>query len=162
MPKNENENLDHVETPAEYTPPVTDEATEAQNVNDIEDASAKKRRLGTGAIIGISAAGVALLGGVFASGYAVASVTDDDHRPPMSGQFSHDSAMMDDDDRHGDFDDMDSDDHGPRPPHGPKGQFSGDVDGPMPGNMPHEHDENGQDIVPQNSGTSSTTPAPTN
>ncbi len=153
MPKNENENIDNVETPAEYTPPVVEDGAEAETVSSIEDAPTKKRRLGTAAIVGISAAGVALLAGMFGTGFAVANANEGDHRPPMGEQLNGNAPMMG-------GEDMDDDGDAGRPPHGPKGgHMDGDDDGPMPGNMPHGHDENGQDIVPEDGGTSTTTPA---
>lgn len=158
MPKNENENenIDNVETPAEYTPPAAEDNAEAENVTPIEDAPAKKRRLGTAAIVGISAAGVALMAGMFGTGYAVANANEGDHRPPMGAQLNGDAPMLGD----GDMDEhMDDDGDAGRPPHGPKGgHMGGDKDGSMPGNVPHEHDENGQDIVPEDA---EATPAPT-
>ena len=55
MPKNDNDNLDNAEatqTPAEYTPEAVAEETE-ETVTPITEARSK-RRLGTGAIIGIA------------------------------------------------------------------------------------------------------------
>ena len=86
MPKNENnENLEATQAPAEFTPEAPEaDAAEAENVTPIE--TARKRKLGTGAIVGISAAGVALLAGVFGSGVAVANtIGHAGDRGPVAG-----------------------------------------------------------------------------
>ena len=157
MPKNENENLDNTEatqTPAEYTPEAVAEESDAP-VTPIAEARARKRRLGTGAIVGISAAGVALLAGVFGSGVAVANVIGHNGGGPAVGMVGQDGAqgMMGDGDGDGP--------HGQRGPQGgmPGGQQGPDADGSVPGNVPHQHDANGNDIVPD--GTSTTTPSTT-
>lgn len=161
MPKEDNtENLDNSEAtqaPAEYTPaPEAEEATEAAApVTPIE--TARKRSLGTGAIIGISAAGVALLAGIFGAGVATANAVG--HQgPPAMGQFDQAGPQ-------GQMGDMDGD--GPREGrhHGPQGeQMQGglDDDGSMPGNVPHEHDANGNDIIPEGYNTTAPTPSTTN
>lgn len=167
MPKNENnENLEATQAPAEFTPEAPQaQAAEAVNVTPIE--TARKRKLGAGAIVGISAAGVALLAGVFGGGMAVANVIGHDgDRGPAAGMNGHELGEMAQGGQMpgGQIGDMDGDGDGPRGHHGPKGQMpggqmQGDTDGPMSGDMPHEHDENGQDIVPN--GTATTTPGAT-
>ena len=162
MPKNDNnDNLDNAEatqTPAEYTPEATAEETEAP-VTPIENARTK-RRLGTGAIIGISAASVALLAGVFGSGIAVANVIGHNGGAPLglAGQGPAQGQMGDGDgDRH----------HG-KPGQGPQGAMPGapqgglEADGSMPGNVPHQHDANGNDIIPEGYPTTAPAPATTN
>ena len=164
MPKNENnENLEATQAPAEFTPEAPQ--AEAENVTPIE--TARNRKLGTGAIVGISAAGVALLAGVFGSGVAVANTMGHgaDRGPAgMSGQNLGEMAQggqM----PGGQMGEMDGDGDGPHGHRGPQGgqkpggQMSGDTDGPMSGNMPHQHDANGNDIVPD--GTATTTPGAT-
>jgi hypothetical protein len=171
MPKDDNtENLDNAEAtqaPAEYTPaPEAEEANEATApVTPIE--TARKRSLGTGAIIGISAAGVALLAGIFGAGVATANAVGH-QSPPAMGQFNEAGPQ-------GQMGDMDDD--GPREggQHGPKGgqhpggqkpggQMQGglEADGSMPGNVPHEHDANGNDIIPEGYNTTAPTPSTTN
>ncbi len=177
MPKNDNN--DNVEIPAEFTPAAPEATAEqAENVSPIEEG--RKRRLGTGAILGISAAGLVLLAGVFGGGMAVANVIDHNNRPPagmaegLTGQLPGDGGHMD-----GDHDgdgprgghmDGDHDGDGPRGGHegkrghGPQAGMAGgaqgglEADGSMPGNVPHEHDANGNDIIPE--GYPTTTPAP--
>ena len=162
MPKNDNENLDNTEatqTPAEYTPEAVAEESEAP-VTPITEARARKRGLGTGAIIGISAAGVALLAGVFGSGIAVANVIGHNGAAPALGMVGQGPAQ-------GQMGDGDGDGpHGKRGPHGgPAGQMPGgaqgglEADGSMPGNVPHEQDANGNDIIPE--GYPTTTPSTT-
>ncbi len=155
MPKNDNnDNLDNAEatqTPAEYTPEAVAEETE-ETVTPITEARST-RRLGTGAIIGISAASVALLAGVFGGGMAVANVLGHGGAPlGLAGQGPDQGHMGD-----GDGD-------GPHGHGGPKGGMPGgqpgvDSDGSVPGNVPHQHDANGNDIVPD--GTATTTPSTT-
>jgi hypothetical protein len=166
MPKNDkNENIDNSQaeststasseqTPAEYTPTSShDESTAA--VTPIEEA--RTRRLGTGAIIGISAASVALLAGVFGGGIAVANVVGDQDRGP-AGQAQVHSEMDDEGSmaqgkqssqgkqgKHG---------KGPEggKPHGPAaGMQPGglEADGSMPGHVPHQHDAEGNDVIPK-------------
>ena len=149
MPKNDNnENLDNAEatqTPAEYTPEAVAEETEEAPVSPIENA--RKRRLGTGAIIGISAASVALLAGVFGSGVAVANLIGHGGGPlpALAGQ-GPDGGHMGDGDGDGP--------HG-KGGHGPQAGQAGvpqgglEADGSMPGNVPHQHDANGNDIIPE-------------
>jgi hypothetical protein len=161
MPKNDNndnlENAEATQTPAEYTPEAVDEETEAP-VTSIENARAK-RRLGTGAIIGISAASVALLAGVFGSGIAVANVIGHAGGAPLglAGQGPAQGHGDGDVDRH----------HG-KPGQGPQGGMPGapqgglEADGSMPGNVPHEHDANGNDIIPEGYPTTAPSPATTN
>ncbi|MEY2698628.1 MAG: hypothetical protein RL720_584 [Actinomycetota bacterium] len=161
MPKNDNnENLDNVEatqTPAEYTPEAAAEEAEAP-VTPI--AEGRKRRLGAGAIVGISAASVALLAGVFGSGVAVANAFGHGGGPlpGLAGQASVEGHLSD-----GDGDGP----HG-KGGHGPKGAPAGapqgglEADGSMPGNVPHEHDANGNDIIPEGYPTTVPTPATTN
>lgn len=162
MPKNDNENLDNTEatqTPAEYTPEATAEESDAP-VTPIAEARERKRGLGTGAIIGISAAGVALLAGVFGSGIAVANVIGHNGGGPVAGLAGQAPLQ-------GEMGDGDGDGHhGKRGPHGGKpGQMAGaaegglEADGSMPGNVPHEHDANGNDIIPE--GYPTTTPSTT-
>jgi hypothetical protein len=170
MPKNDNN--ENMETPAEYTPAAPEAAAQqTENVTPIEEG--RKRRLGTGAIIGISAAGVALLAGVFGGGMAVANVIDHNGRPPagmagqdlsqMKGELQSEAGEHKDGARDGDRD-GDGGHHGKRG-HGPQAGMAGGVqggleaDGSMPGNVPHEHDANGNDIIPE--GYPTTTPAPT-
>ena len=156
MPKNDNnDNLDNAEatqTPAEYTPEAVAEETE-ETVTPITEARSK-RRLGTGAIIGISAASVALLAGVFGGGMAVANVLGHGGAPlGLAGQGPAQGHMGD-----GDGD-------GPRGHGGPKGGMPGgpagapqgglEADGSMPGNVPHQHDANGNDIIPEGYPTTS-------
>ena len=165
MPKNDNDNNDNLDnaeatqTPAEYTPEAVAEETE-ETVTPITEARSK-RRLGTGAIIGISAASVALLAGVFGGGMAVANVIGHGGAPALglAGQGPAQGHMGD-----GDGDGP----HG-KPGHGPKGGMAGapqgglEADGSMPGNVPHEHDANGNDIIPEGypTTTPSTTPSTT-
>lgn len=150
MPKNDNnDNLDNAEatqTPAEYTPEAVTEETE-ETVTPITEARSK-RRLGTGAIIGISAASVALLAGVFGGGMAVANVLGHGGAPlGLAGQGPDQGHMGD----------GDGDGHrghgGPKSgmPGGPAGAPQGglEADGSMPGNVPHQHDANGNDIIPE-------------
>jgi hypothetical protein len=159
MPKNENtDNLDNAEatqTPAEYTPEaVTEEAVAP--VTPI--AEARTRRLGTGAIVGISAASLALLAGVFGGGVAVANVIGHADRPALADMAGQGPAQGQMGDRDGDGP------HGPKGGHGPQGAPAGapqgglEADGTMPGNVPHQHDANGNDIIPE--GYPTTTPAP--
>ena len=157
MPKNDNnDNLDNAEatqTPAEYTPEAVAEETE-ENVTPIAEALSK-RRLGTGAIVGISAASVALLAGVFGGGVAVANVIGHGDRGAQVGMNGQGPAQ-------GQMGDGDGD--GPHGHGGPKGGMPGgqpgvDSDGSVPGNVPHQHDANGNDIVPD--GTATTAPSAT-
>jgi hypothetical protein len=158
MPKNDNnDNLDNAEatqTPAEYTPEAVAEETE-ETVTPITEARSK-RRLGTGAIIGISAASVALLAGVFGGGMAVANVIG--HGAPPLGLAGQGPVQ-------GQMGDGDGDGPHGKPGHGPKGGMAGapqgglEADGSMPGNVPHEHDANGNDIIPE--GYPTTTPSTT-
>ena len=166
MPKNDNENLDNTEatqTPAEYTPGAATEESDA-TVTPIAEVRERKRGLGTGAIIGISAAGVALLAGVFGSGIAVANVIGHNGGGPVAGLAGQAPLQGEMGDRGGDGDGDGP--HGQRGPHGGKpGQMAGAVeggleaDGSMPGNVPHEHDANGNDIIPE--GYPTTTPSTT-
>lgn len=157
MPKNDKDelNINNAEqAPASYTPPA-DTAAEETEATPIESARSK-RRLGTGAIIGISAAGVVLLAGVFGGGYALAHTMEENSRPAM-GTHSDFAGEMGDMDGDGDGPHMPGDQAQPGQMKQRHGQMpEGDQDGPMPGNVPHQHDANGQDIVPE--GT--TTPAP--
>ena len=73
MPKNEN----NVDAPSSYVPT----AESIANANTASAAPTRTRRLGTGAIIGISAAGVALLAGTFGAGAAVGSTVAHNDRP---------------------------------------------------------------------------------
>ena len=163
MPKNDNN--DNVEIPAEFTPAAPEATAEqAETVSPIEEG--RKRRLGTGAIVGISAAGLVLLAGVFGGGMAVANVIDHNNRPPagmaegLTGQLPGDGGHMD-----GDHDgDGPRGGHEGKRGHGPQAGMAGgaqgglEADGSMPGNVPHEHDANGNDIIPE--GYPTTTPAP--
>ena len=99
MPKNDNndnlENAEATQTPAEYTPEAVAEEAEVP-VTPISEA--RKRRLGTGAIVGISAASLALLAGVFGGGVAVANVIGHVDRPAlaeMAGQGAGQGQMGD-------------------------------------------------------------------
>lgn len=160
MPKNDkefNNTEDAQQAPATYTPPAEAGAQAAQ-ATPIETAPSK-RRLGAGAIAGISAAGVVLLAGVFGGGYAVAHTLQENSHPAMGEH--HEFA--------GEMGDMDGDGDGPHMQdgqmplqqkgqrHGPRGDV--DQDGSMPGHVPHKHDANGQDIVPD--GTTTPAPSPT-
>ena len=158
MPKNDSENLDNTEatqTPAEYTPEAAAEESDA-TVTPIAEVRERKRGLGTGAIIGISAAGVALLAGVFGSGIAVANVIGHSGGGPVAGMVGQGPAL-------GQMGDGDGDGpHGKRGPHGGMaGEIEGglEADGSMPGNVPHQHDANGNDIIPE--GYPTTTPSTT-
>ena len=75
MPKNENENA--VDAPVNYVPT----AESISNASTASAAPTRKRRLGTGAIIGISAASVALLAGTFGAGAAVGATVAHNTRP---------------------------------------------------------------------------------
>ncbi|MDH6533255.1 hypothetical protein M2119_001492 [Aurantimicrobium minutum] len=170
MPKDDNtENLDNAEAtqaPAEYTPtPETEAAATEADAAVTPIASARKRSLGTGAIIGISAAGVALLAGIFGAGVATANAVAHSGPPPMgqvgqvgqAGPQAHMGDMDDDGPREGGQ-------HGPKGEHKPGGPMKGglEADGSMPGNVPHEHDENGEDIIPEGYNTTAPTPSTTN
>lgn len=162
MPKDDNtENLDNAEatqTPAEYTPaPETEAVAPEADAPVTPIDAARKRSLGTGAIIGISAAGVALLAGIFGAGVATANAVSHAGPPPM-GQLDQAGPQgqmgVGDGDR----------DHGHRGPKGgqkPGGPMQGglEADGSMPGNVPHEHDENGEDIIPEGYNTTAPTPS---
>ena len=165
MPKNDNnDNLDNAEatqTPAEYTPEAVAEETETE-VTPIAEARSK-RRLGTGAIIGISAASGALLAGVFGSGIAVANVIG--HAgggPQAAGQPPAHMELGEGGPQGG------GEGHEGKRGHGPKGEMAGgpqgglEADGSMPGNVPHEHDANGNDIIPEGYPTTAPAPATTN
>ncbi|MEY4532281.1 MAG: hypothetical protein RI926_50 [Actinomycetota bacterium] len=164
MPKNDkNDNLNNSEatqTPAEYTPQAAAEEVDAP-VTAIEEG--RKRRLGTGAIIGISAASVALLAGVFGSGIAVANVIGHQGGGPQAGGQPPAHMEMDNDGPKGG-----GEGHEGKRGHGPKGGMAGgpqgglEADGSMPGNVPHEHDENGNDIIPEGYPTTAPAPATTN
>ena len=75
MPKNK----DNVDAPSNYVPT----AESIANANTASAAPTRTRRLGTGAIIGISAAGVALLAGTFGAGAAVGSTVAHNSRPSV-------------------------------------------------------------------------------
>jgi hypothetical protein len=75
MPKNEN----NVDAPSSYVPT----AESIANANTASAAPTRTRRLGTGAIIGISAAGVALLAGTFGAGAVVGSAVAHNSRPSI-------------------------------------------------------------------------------
>ena len=165
MPKNDNkDNLDNAEatqTPAEYTPEAAAKETETP-VTPLAEARTK-RRLGTGAIIGISAASVALLAGVFGSGIAVANVIG--HAgggPQAAGQAPAHIEMGEGGPQGG------GEGNEGKRGHGPKGEMAGgpqgglEADGSMPGNVPHEHDANGNDIIPEGYPTTAPAPATTN
>jgi hypothetical protein len=164
MPKNDNndklDNAEATQTPAEYTPEAAAEETEAP-VTEI--AEARKRRLGAGAIVGISAASVALLAGVFGSGIAVANVIGHAGGGPQAGGQPPAHMEMDNDGPQGG-----GQGHEGKHGHGPKGGMAGgqqgglEADGSMPGNVPHEHDANGNDIIPEGYPTTAPTPAVTN
>ena len=165
MPKNNNnDNLDNAEatqTPAEYTPEATAEESDA-TVTPIAEARSK-RRLGPGAIVGISAASVALLAGVFGSGIAVANVIGHAGGGPQAGGQPPAHMEMDNDGPKGG-----GEGHEGKRGHGPKGGMAGapagglEADGSMPGNVPHEHDANGNDIIPEGYPTTAPTPATAN
>jgi hypothetical protein len=170
MPKNNNnDNLDNAEatqTPAEYTPEAAAEETEAPVA---QIAEARKRRLGTGAIVGISAASVALLAGVFGSGIAVANVIGHANGGPQAGGQPPAHMEMDNDGPKGGGEGHeDGEGHEGKRGHGPKGGMAGgqqgglEADGSMPGNVPHEHDANGNDIIPEGYPTTAPTPATAN
>ena len=172
MPKNDNnENLDNVEatqTPAEYTPAATAEESETP-VTPISEARSK-RRLGTGAIVGISAASVALLAGVFGGGVAVANVMTHNGGGPQAGGQPPVHMEMDNDGPKagGPSHEGSEEGHEGKRGHGPKGGMAGgpqgglEADGSMPGNVPHEHDANGNDIIPEGYPTTAPAPATTN
>jgi hypothetical protein len=81
MPKNhKDENAQ--QTPAVFTPSAN-AAAEAPAA-DAFTSSRAKRRLGTGAIIGISAAGLAVIAGSFGAGAAVATVASHNDRGGFS------------------------------------------------------------------------------
>lgn len=164
MPKDDNtENLDNTEAtqaPAEYTP-AAEEAPEADaTVTPID--TPRKKSLGTGAIIGISAAGVALLAGIFGAGVATAHVLDPQGPPALghmdqAGSPEHAEGRDEDGPREGGK-------HGHRGEHKPGGPMQGglEADGSMPGNVPHEHDADGNDIIPEGYNTPVPTPSTTN
>ncbi len=166
MPKNDkNENVENSQadsastasvgqTPAEYTPTVSSSESTA-SVTPIEEA--RTRRLGTGAIIGISAASVALLAGVFGGGMAVANVVGHEDRGP-AGQAQVHSEMDDEGSMaQGPQGKQGKQGKGPEggKSHGPAGAAGGmqsgglEADGSMPGHVPHEHDAQGNDIIPE-------------
>lgn len=166
MPKNDkNENVENSQadsastasvgqTPAEYTPTASQDDSTA-SVTPI--AEARTRRLGTGAIIGISAASVALLAGVFGGGMAVANVVGHEDRGP-AGQAQVHSEMDDEGSMaQGPQGKQGKQGKGPEggKSHGPAGAAGGmqsgglEADGSMPGHVPHEHDAQGNDIIPE-------------
>ncbi len=155
MPKNEKNQND---APAEYTPaaPATNDLA-AENVTSSAQKSGA-RRLGTGAIIGLSAAGVALLAGVFGTGVAVANgLGDGDGHQQLGGQQLGEMAAG----GQGQMQGQGRGGHGPQGQQGGQmlpGQMpgDGDGDGPRGGKGPHAHDANGNDIVPDS--TATTTP----
>lgn len=164
MPKNDkNDNLNNSEAnqiPAEYTPQVAVEKADAP-VAAIQEG--RKRTLGTGAIIGISAASVALLAGVFGSGIAVANVIGHQGDGPQAGGQPPAHMEMDKDDLKGGPEGYEG-----KRGHGPKGGMAGgprgglEEDGSMPGNVPHQHDVNRNDIIPEGYPTTAPAPATTN
>ncbi len=184
MPKNDNsnENQDNVDAvdaapqvPASvYTPPVVAnsqaDAAVAESASDVASAAPQaSRRWGTGVIIGLSAASLALLAGAFGGGVAVGA-TADNHGPGGSGGHSEQASgpMQGDSKQDGPRQDGPKQ-GGPQqgaPMHGNQMQDS-DSDGPRDGKMPHPHDGNGQNLMPSDTGdldtgTSSSTPTPMN
>ena len=81
MPKNHNDE-NAQQTPTEFTPSANAVA-EAPAAEPFTSSRAK-RRLGTGAIIGISAAGLAVIAGSFGAGAAVATVAAHNDRGGFS------------------------------------------------------------------------------
>jgi|GEM_PF-5577591 len=84
MPKNEN---NAEQAPKEFTPTP---GAAAEDVATPITSARSKRRLGTGAIIGISAAGLAVVAGSFGAGAAVATVASHNDRGGFSqlGDFA--------------------------------------------------------------------------
>ncbi|MFT6534488.1 MAG: hypothetical protein ACJAS7_000519 [Alpinimonas sp.] len=132
---------------------------DGEETNGVDVASAKgayDRRLGTGAIIGISAAGVALLAGVFGGGIALGA-TATGHGPagishemteaggPMPGGKMRGGEMLG-----GPGKDQS---HGPR-------QNSG-VNGPMNGHDVEQRQANGMNTGPERAPGSESSDAPT-
>ena len=147
---------------AEYTPPtLSDTADSTAPAAAVKQQSS--RRLGTGAIIGLAAAGVALLAGVFGGGVALGAVA----APHGPGGMSHDIAEADGRMQGGP--EQGGREQGGRMQGGPEQggpeQGGPDGDGPMSPNMPHEHDANGMNSVPngsRNAVTPSAAPTPAN
>lgn len=153
MPKNDNsdKNQDKVET--------VDVAPQAP----APASSISARRWGTGVIIGLSAASLALLAGVFGGGVAVGA-TAGNHAP--SGSGGHSEQASDSMRQGGPMHDGSMQQSGPMHD---GSMHDSDSDGPMDGKMPHEPGAKGQgpDMMPRGTtdsgtGTSSSTPAPTN
>jgi len=170
MPKNEtNKNDKNVNALAEttstpqavYAAPAQS-ATADSGVSGSNSGSSMTRRLGTGAIIGISAAGVALLAGVFGGGIALGA-TVASHGP---AGMAHEMAEADGSHRGGPM--QGGPMQGGPMQGGPMqgGPMQGglmrgpDGDGPMNGNMSGDYDANGMDVVPGGAGTPGTPGAP--
>ncbi len=80
MPTNKDNENAAAQTPAEYVP----SADAAVSEEAPSPFATGKRRLGTGAIIGLSAAGLAVIAGAFGAGAAVATVASHNDRPAFS------------------------------------------------------------------------------
>ncbi len=153
-------------TPASvYTPPTESLENDANVASASENVTAPvtkigNRRLGTGVIIGISAAAVALIAGVFGGGIAVGA-TAANHgpsgdRPQMeSAEGPMQGGPMEHGEKQG----------GPMEHGKMQGGPGSDMDGPRGEDMPRGHDADHDDMMPgstDSSTGSSSTPAPTN
>jgi hypothetical protein len=132
---------------------------EGKETNGVDVASAmgaSDRRLGTGAIIGISAAGVALLAGVFGGGIAL-GVTAADRGP---AGIAHEMSQADGPMRGGEM--LGGEmlgGPGKDQSHGPR-QHSG-VNGPMNGHDAEQRQANGRSAAPEGAPDVESSDAPT-
>jgi len=149
-------------TPAAvFSPPTQPNASDATSFTPADNAGAPvtnlpTRRLGTGAIIGISAAGFALLAGVFGGGVALGNATSHHGGFDQRGHMEQADSRMPD----GQF-------QGGQMQGGPGND--GDFDGPMSAQMPHQRDARGNNFAPgapgapgMGSGPATSAPVPTN
>ncbi len=158
--------------PMNNTPAGEGKSSAAKNAGGTSPAGATifGRRLGVGAVVGASVAGLALLIGAGAAGAAISQAVDHGGREHAEhGQAAErgQGDMNDKSQQRGGPDGEKGPGHGDGPRDGAmkNGAMKGDGrkgDGMKNGEMPHEHDANGNDIMPdgQIPPAPGTTPAP--
>ncbi len=139
-----------------YNPPTNDDASSAttkssSNSTRASALASEKTKLSVGAIVGISAAGLALLVGASVAGSAIALAATHGDRPHsqqgaegMPGDGNRDGMKGQGKDQGGQMGEMGE--------MGEMGSGDGDRDHDRDrdrnGGMPHQHDANGNDLLP--------------
>ena len=134
-----------------YNPTAGEAKASAANTESKDAATATKpagaglfgRRLGVGAVIGLSAAGLAVLIGAGAAGAAISNAIEHaDRGPAHVGEAGHGQMLGQGD---GEGREGRGDGDGPRGGQMGDGQMGNGMKGDK---MPHQHDANGNDIMP--------------